>query len=93
MPSNRGTVELNNYLQSKGMLASLSWIESISGPRYGPTWTCICKIDGQVRGIAMASFHRAVVNKRYKYLMFTFLSLSYPHKASRSRFGRSLEHN
>ncbi|KAK0481502.1 hypothetical protein IW261DRAFT_1470989 [Armillaria novae-zelandiae] len=51
MPSNRGTVELNNYLQSKGMLASLSWIESISDPRYGPTWTCICKIDGQVRGI------------------------------------------
>ncbi|KAK0208969.1 hypothetical protein DFS33DRAFT_1306659 [Desarmillaria ectypa] len=51
MPSNRGTVELNNYLQSKGMSASLSWIEFTSDPRYGPTWTCICKIDGHVRGI------------------------------------------
>ncbi|KAF8208422.1 hypothetical protein K438DRAFT_1573727, partial [Mycena galopus ATCC 62051] len=52
------TVALNNYLQSKGQLAALSWEESTSGPKSAPTWTCICKISGQVRGRGTGSLKR-----------------------------------
>ncbi|KAJ7790781.1 hypothetical protein B0H14DRAFT_2535342 [Mycena olivaceomarginata] len=50
MPNDDGTVALNNYLQSKGQLAALSWQDSTSGPKSAPTWTCICKLCGEVRG-------------------------------------------
>lgn len=45
MSTESGTVELNNYLQSKGKTATVSWDESWTGPRHDPVWTCVCKID------------------------------------------------
>ncbi|THV06578.1 hypothetical protein K435DRAFT_483745 [Dendrothele bispora CBS 962.96] len=42
MPS-LGTSDLNNYLQAKGRLHSLSWLEANSGPRHAPTWTMTAK--------------------------------------------------
>ncbi|KAJ7204490.1 hypothetical protein GGX14DRAFT_460665 [Mycena pura] len=53
-----GTVALNNYLQSKGLVAALSWQESLSGPKSAPTWTCVCKISGQVFGTGEGSLKR-----------------------------------
>ncbi|KAF8201071.1 hypothetical protein K438DRAFT_1821320 [Mycena galopus ATCC 62051] len=58
MPNDNGTVALNNYLQSKGQLAAMSWEESTSGPSGAPTWTCICKISGEVRGRGTGSLKR-----------------------------------
>lgn len=43
-----GTIALNNYLQVKGKLASLSWYDTSSGPAHEPEWTSDCKIDGKV---------------------------------------------
>ncbi|KAH9997798.1 hypothetical protein BJV74DRAFT_768211 [Russula compacta] len=43
-----GTIALNNYLQAKGKLASLSWYDTSSGPAHEPEWTSDCKIDGKV---------------------------------------------
>ncbi|KAI0720174.1 hypothetical protein C8Q72DRAFT_106403 [Fomitopsis betulina] len=48
--ANEGTTALNNYLQSTDKANLLSWDESTSGPRHEPTWTCICKINGNVYG-------------------------------------------
>ncbi|EPT03479.1 hypothetical protein FOMPIDRAFT_87899 [Fomitopsis schrenkii] len=48
--ANEGTSALNNYLQSTEKANLLSWDESTSGPRHEPTWTCICKIDGNEYG-------------------------------------------
>ncbi|KAI0778652.1 hypothetical protein BD413DRAFT_114139 [Trametes elegans] len=42
-----GTVALNNYLQEKGRLALLSWVDESSGPRHAAEWTSQCKIDGE----------------------------------------------
>ncbi|KAJ7922853.1 hypothetical protein B0H13DRAFT_1603321, partial [Mycena leptocephala] len=53
-----GTVALNNYLQSKGRLAALSWQDSTSGPKSAPTWTSICKIFGEVRGTGTGPLKR-----------------------------------
>ncbi|KAJ6541930.1 hypothetical protein B0H19DRAFT_958983 [Mycena capillaripes] len=53
-----GTVALNNYLQSKGKLAALSWQDSTSGPKSAPTWTSICKISGEVRGTGAGPLKR-----------------------------------
>ncbi|KAK7465325.1 hypothetical protein VKT23_005304 [Stygiomarasmius scandens] len=53
MPS-LGTATLNNYLQAKGRLHSLSWLEANSGPRHSPTWTMTAKIDGQVYAVGTA---------------------------------------
>ncbi|KAI9511729.1 hypothetical protein F5148DRAFT_226168 [Russula earlei] len=43
-----GTIALNNYLQVKGKLASLSWYDTPSGPAHAPEWTSECKIDSVV---------------------------------------------
>ncbi|KAI0304619.1 hypothetical protein BC826DRAFT_1100432 [Russula brevipes] len=43
-----GTIALNNYLQKKGKLSSLSWYDASSGPAHEPEWTSDCKIDGKV---------------------------------------------
>ncbi|KAI0281662.1 hypothetical protein BGY98DRAFT_931986 [Russula aff. rugulosa BPL654] len=43
-----GTIALNNYLQVKGRLASLSWYDTSSGPAHEPEWKSDCKIDGEV---------------------------------------------
>ncbi|KAH8118641.1 hypothetical protein DFH11DRAFT_690966 [Phellopilus nigrolimitatus] len=45
-----GTVELNNYLQSKKCLTALCWEERSSGPQHSPEWTCDCKINGSSYG-------------------------------------------
>ncbi|KAI0257276.1 hypothetical protein BJV78DRAFT_1277828 [Lactifluus subvellereus] len=47
MPSTTGTIALNNFLQSKGKRASLSWYDTSSGPAHEPEWTSVCKIDGE----------------------------------------------
>ncbi|KIK70485.1 hypothetical protein GYMLUDRAFT_150255, partial [Collybiopsis luxurians FD-317 M1] len=41
---------LNLVLQAKNRLHALSWLESFSGPRHAPQWTCVCKINGQEKG-------------------------------------------
>jgi len=46
--SNEGTVALNNYLQTGGKLASLSWVDITTGPRDQPVWTSTCKIAGKI---------------------------------------------
>ncbi|KAH9982749.1 hypothetical protein BGW80DRAFT_1453574 [Lactifluus volemus] len=43
-----GSIALNNFLQSKGKLSSLSWVDTSSGPAHEPEWTSVCKIDGNV---------------------------------------------
>ncbi|KAI0361114.1 hypothetical protein OH77DRAFT_1516128 [Trametes cingulata] len=48
MSSVDGTVALNNYLQNKGQLASLTWQEETSGPRHAPMWKSHCKIGDEV---------------------------------------------
>ncbi|KAF5375261.1 hypothetical protein D9758_000531 [Tetrapyrgos nigripes] len=53
MPS-AGTAALNNYLQAKGQLHSLSWVEAFTGPRHAPTWTMTAKINGEVYATASA---------------------------------------
>ncbi|KIK07334.1 hypothetical protein K443DRAFT_129329 [Laccaria amethystina LaAM-08-1] len=30
-------------LQSLGKASSVSWQESLSGPKHAPVWTCVCK--------------------------------------------------
>lgn len=50
MSSEAGTSRLNTYLQSVGKSSSVSWQESLSGPKHAPVWTCVCKIDGEARG-------------------------------------------
>ncbi|KAI0321227.1 hypothetical protein OF83DRAFT_1100813 [Amylostereum chailletii] len=53
-PRVRPSLLLNNLLQAKGMVDSLSWIESASGPPHDPKWTCVCKIDGEEYGTGTA---------------------------------------
>ncbi|CCM03769.1 uncharacterized protein FIBRA_05916 [Fibroporia radiculosa] len=48
--ANEGTVLLNNWLQARNRVTSLSWEESTTGPRHSPQWTSVCKIDGQDYG-------------------------------------------
>ncbi|RDB29436.1 hypothetical protein Hypma_015995 [Hypsizygus marmoreus] len=50
MSKTGGTSGLNNYLQNNGLLSALSWKDSTSGPRNAPTWTSVCKINGEERG-------------------------------------------
>lgn len=38
-------MHLSTDLQSKGQLATLSWQDSISGPKSAPVWTCLCKSE------------------------------------------------
>ncbi|KAF9654161.1 hypothetical protein BDM02DRAFT_3181997 [Thelephora ganbajun] len=38
--------DLNNYLQGKKKLTSLSWQDEESGPRHEVLWTSTCKLDG-----------------------------------------------
>lgn len=45
-----GTNRLNSYLQERGRVSSLSWVESWAGPPHAKTFTCICKIDGKAFG-------------------------------------------
>ncbi|KAI0274923.1 hypothetical protein BC834DRAFT_850345 [Gloeopeniophorella convolvens] len=42
-----GTIALNNFLQGRGKLTSLSWVDTQSGPAHAPEWNSVCKIDGQ----------------------------------------------
>ncbi|KAJ7897330.1 hypothetical protein B0H14DRAFT_401069 [Mycena olivaceomarginata] len=58
MPNDDGSAALNNYLQLKGQLAALSWQDSTSGPKSAPTWTCICKLYGEVRGTGTGHLKR-----------------------------------
>ncbi|KAI6136264.1 hypothetical protein F5141DRAFT_19451 [Pisolithus sp. B1] len=44
-------VELNNYLQSIGQLAALSWKDSKSGSAHSPQWNSVCKIYGREYGL------------------------------------------
>ncbi|KAJ7610973.1 hypothetical protein FB45DRAFT_761200, partial [Roridomyces roridus] len=53
-----GTVALNNYLQSKGRVAALSWEDSASGSKSAPIWTCNCKISGEIMGTGTASMKK-----------------------------------
>ncbi|KAH9004169.1 hypothetical protein EDB86DRAFT_2141451 [Lactarius hatsudake] len=46
MPSATGTIALNNFLQARRKLASLSWNDTTSGPAHAPEWLSVCKIDG-----------------------------------------------
>ncbi|KAI9057053.1 hypothetical protein FKP32DRAFT_1681793 [Trametes sanguinea] len=50
-----GTVELNNYLQERRMLALLHWEDKQDGPRHEVTWTSQCKIHGEVLGTGKGS--------------------------------------
>ncbi|KDQ63039.1 hypothetical protein JAAARDRAFT_29030 [Jaapia argillacea MUCL 33604] len=47
---NDGIVELNNFLQAKGQLTSLTWEERPTGLAHAPQWICVCKINGEPRG-------------------------------------------
>ncbi|KAI8981195.1 hypothetical protein BD414DRAFT_579272 [Trametes punicea] len=55
MSSTDGTVALNNYLQQKGRLTSLSWEDKQTGPRHAAQWTSLCKIDGETMGTGEGS--------------------------------------
>ncbi|KAF9225379.1 hypothetical protein BS17DRAFT_778520 [Gyrodon lividus] len=44
-------VALNNYLQSIGRAAALSWKDSQSGPTHSPQWRSVCKISGREYGV------------------------------------------
>ncbi|KZT08620.1 uncharacterized protein LAESUDRAFT_811235 [Laetiporus sulphureus 93-53] len=59
MSSETGTVDLNNYLQSKELLSQLSWEESFTGPRHAPEWTSVCKLSGAVIGRGTGSSKHA----------------------------------
>ncbi|KAF9451369.1 hypothetical protein P691DRAFT_773147 [Macrolepiota fuliginosa MF-IS2] len=48
--SDTGQSGLNLYLQKRGRLTDLSWVDTSSGPRHEPQWTSICKIQGEPRG-------------------------------------------
>lgn len=50
-----GTSGLNMYLQKKKRLPALSWQDSMAGPNDAPTWTSVCKIDGEERGTGTAA--------------------------------------
>ncbi|KII94023.1 hypothetical protein PLICRDRAFT_171711 [Plicaturopsis crispa FD-325 SS-3] len=60
--TNDPTVQLNNYLQSRGELTLLSWQESNSGPAHAVTWTCVCKIGGVPRGTGTGSLKHIAKN-------------------------------
>ncbi|KAI9462287.1 hypothetical protein BJY52DRAFT_1185045 [Lactarius psammicola] len=47
MPPATGTIALNNFLQARRKLASLSWLDTQSGPAHEPEWTSVCRIDGR----------------------------------------------
>ncbi|KAF8894165.1 hypothetical protein CPB85DRAFT_1440583 [Mucidula mucida] len=49
-PKTEGTIGLNNYLQAKDKLTSLSWVETPTGPQTAIVWVAVCKIDGVERG-------------------------------------------
>ncbi|CAL1694266.1 unnamed protein product [Somion occarium] len=51
MPSNDGTVALNNYLQSQNELQLLVCQEVSSGPSHSPEWTVTYKMHDQVLGV------------------------------------------
>ncbi|KAI0639874.1 hypothetical protein C8Q77DRAFT_1152809 [Trametes polyzona] len=57
------SVALNNYLQDKGRLAALTWVDRSTGPRHAPEWESQCKLDGVViatgRGMKMNLAHDA----------------------------------
>ncbi|EKM83995.1 hypothetical protein AGABI1DRAFT_117451 [Agaricus bisporus var. burnettii JB137-S8] len=40
-----GQSALNNYLQKRGRLSDLSWIDIQEGLKHTPQWTSICKIQ------------------------------------------------
>ncbi|CDO73154.1 hypothetical protein BN946_scf185007.g209 [Trametes cinnabarina] len=50
MANNGGTVELNNYLQARGLVPMLSWEDKPDGPRHETRWISQCKIGGEVLG-------------------------------------------
>ncbi|KAF4573378.1 hypothetical protein EYR36_007890 [Pleurotus pulmonarius] len=54
MASNDEIVALNNYLQARHMLASLSWSFQTTGVGHEPQWTARCRIDGVTRGTGAA---------------------------------------
>ncbi|CAE6490856.1 unnamed protein product [Rhizoctonia solani] len=43
-------MKLNNLLQAKGKLNTLSWRETSSGPAHGPEWTISAYINNQEYG-------------------------------------------
>jgi len=45
--SDNPLLTLQPDLQRVGKLTSLSWIDTTSGPPHTPTWTSICRIDGE----------------------------------------------
>ncbi|KAF8273000.1 hypothetical protein EI94DRAFT_1795699 [Lactarius quietus] len=47
MPPATGTIALNNFLQTKHRLASLSWNDTSSGLAHAPEWLSVCRIDGE----------------------------------------------
>ncbi|KDQ31283.1 hypothetical protein PLEOSDRAFT_155949 [Pleurotus ostreatus PC15] len=54
MPSSDEIVALNNYLQDRNMLASLSWSFQATGVGHEPQWTARCRINGVTRGTGAA---------------------------------------
>ncbi|KAH7886178.1 hypothetical protein F5I97DRAFT_1928051 [Phlebopus sp. FC_14] len=36
-------VELNNYMQSIGLAAAVSWKDTTTGPTHSPEWKSVCK--------------------------------------------------
>ena len=46
--------QLSQYLDKIGQQTSLSWQESTTGSTHEPQWSCVCKIDGVVRGAGLA---------------------------------------
>ncbi|EIW87107.1 hypothetical protein CONPUDRAFT_149147 [Coniophora puteana RWD-64-598 SS2] len=57
-----GTDALNEYLQRKGRLHSLSWQVRTTGPTHSPTWTCTCKINGEVKSVGTGTHQTAAKN-------------------------------
>jgi len=55
MAGDTGTSRLNNYLQGKGRLSSLTWEEVQEESDDSRTWTCTCKVDGTQRGKGTAT--------------------------------------
>ncbi|KAF8559973.1 hypothetical protein OG21DRAFT_10967 [Imleria badia] len=48
-------VALNNYLQSIGRAATLSWKDSTSGLKHIPEWKSVCKISGKEYGVGVGT--------------------------------------
>ncbi|PAV21241.1 dsRNA binding protein [Pyrrhoderma noxium] len=63
---NGGTVELNNFLQSKHKATDLSWLESVNGPDHEPEWTCTCLIKGRSYGTGQGSNKKDARNEASK---------------------------